>query len=52
MSACGEGMWDVVLVRMAEKRLSVHIAELMRTRDALGGLMATNRAHWETLRAA
>ncbi|WP_371778394.1 hypothetical protein [Streptosporangium subroseum] len=30
--------------------LSVHITDLIRTRDALDGLMATNRAHREKLR--
>ncbi|MFF1721706.1 MerR family transcriptional regulator [Streptomyces sviceus] len=45
---------DAALVRMAEERdrLSAHIADLMRTRDALDGLMAVNRAHRETLRTA
>ena len=44
---------DAALERMAQERdrLSAHIADLMRTRDALDGLMATNRAHRETLRA-
>ncbi|MET7692884.1 MerR family transcriptional regulator [Streptomyces sp. NPDC005483] len=42
---------DAALVRMAEERdkLSAHIEDLIRTRDALDGLMATNRAHRETL---
>jgi hypothetical protein len=31
-------------------RLSAHIADLIRTRDALDELMAVNRAHRETLR--
>ena len=45
---------DAALERMAEERdrLSDHIEELIRTRDALDGLMATNRAHRETLRTA
>jgi len=45
---------DAALERMAEERdrLSDHIAELIRTRDALDGLMATNRAHREALRTA
>ncbi|GLP64421.1 MerR family transcriptional regulator [Streptomyces sp. TUS-ST3] len=45
---------DAALVRMAEERdrLSAHIAELIRTRDALDVLMANNRAHRETLRTA
>ncbi|GLY72963.1 MerR family transcriptional regulator [Actinoallomurus iriomotensis] len=43
---------DAALERMAQERdrLSAHIAELSRTRDALDGLMATARAHRETLR--
>ncbi|GLY84463.1 MerR family transcriptional regulator [Actinoallomurus iriomotensis] len=43
---------DAALERMAQERdrLSAHIAELVRTRDALDGLMATARAHRETLR--
>jgi DNA-binding transcriptional MerR regulator len=43
---------DAALERMVQERdrLSAHIADLMRTRDALDGLMATNRAHRETLR--
>ncbi|MET8077728.1 MerR family transcriptional regulator [Streptomyces sp. NPDC005303] len=42
---------DAALVRMAEERdrLSAHIQDLIRTRDALDGLMATNRAYHETL---
>jgi DNA-binding transcriptional MerR regulator len=42
------------LERMAQERdrLSGHIADLIRTRDALDGLMAANRAHRESLRAA
>ncbi|OQR65787.1 MerR family transcriptional regulator [Streptomyces maremycinicus] len=42
---------DAALLRMAEERerLSEHIAELLHTRDALDGLMATNRAHRERL---
>ncbi|MGS2641560.1 MerR family transcriptional regulator [Streptosporangium sp. LJ11] len=44
---------DAALERMAQERdrLSAHIADLIRTRDALDGLMATNRAHREQLRA-
>ncbi|CAM5739084.1 hypothetical protein SMICM304S_09716 [Streptomyces microflavus] len=34
------------------ERLSAHIEELVRTRDALDVLMATNRAHRKTLRRA
>ncbi|MFF1303268.1 MerR family transcriptional regulator [Streptomyces sp. NPDC058307] len=43
---------DAALERMAEERdrLSEHIADLIRTRDALDGLMAVNRAHRESLR--
>ncbi|WP_433180045.1 MerR family transcriptional regulator [Actinoallomurus sp. CA-150999] len=45
---------DAALERMAQERdrLSEHITELIRTRDALDGLMATARAHRECLRAA
>ncbi|MET7730194.1 MerR family transcriptional regulator [Streptomyces sp. NPDC005402] len=45
---------DAALVRMAEERdrISAHIVDLIRTRDALDGLMATNRAHRETLHTA
>ncbi|MEU5022967.1 MerR family transcriptional regulator [Streptomyces milbemycinicus] len=44
---------DAALERMAQEhdRLSRHIDELIHTRDALERLMATNRAHRETLRA-
>ncbi|MFD8385078.1 MerR family transcriptional regulator [Streptomyces sp. NPDC059679] len=44
---------DAALERMAQEhdRLSRHIDDLIHTRDALEGLMATNRAHRETLRA-
>lgn len=43
---------DAALERMAQERdrLSAHITDLIRTRDALDGLMATNRAHREKLR--
>ncbi|MFF4054507.1 MerR family transcriptional regulator [Streptomyces sp. NPDC001668] len=43
---------DAALERMAEERdrLSEHITDLIRTRDALDTLMATNRAHRKTLR--
>ncbi|MEU5438238.1 MerR family transcriptional regulator [Streptomyces sp. NPDC020719] len=43
---------DAALERMAHERerLSDHIADLTRTREALDGLMATARAHRETLR--
>lgn len=45
---------DAALERMTEERdrLTDHIAELVRTRDSLDALMATNRAHRETLRTA
>lgn len=47
-----EGNSDAALERMAQeyKRLSEHIDELVRTRDALDVLMATARAHRESLR--
>lgn len=43
---------DAALERMAEERdrLTDHITELIRTRDALDTLMTTNRAHRERLR--
>ena len=45
---------DYALERMAQEhdRLSAHIADLMRTRDALEGLVATARAHREQLGTA
>ncbi|MFB7275026.1 MerR family transcriptional regulator [Streptomyces sp. NPDC056244] len=45
---------DSALERMAQERdrLSTHIADLIRTRDALDGLMATARAYREQLRTA
>ncbi|MCI3275135.1 MerR family transcriptional regulator [Streptomyces cylindrosporus] len=45
---------DAALERMAEERdrLDEHIADLIRTRDALDVLMARNRAHRERLRSA
>ncbi|QMU77930.1 MerR family transcriptional regulator [Streptacidiphilus sp. PB12-B1b] len=44
---------DAALERMAQERdrLSAHIADLARTRDALDALMATARAHREQFRA-
>ncbi|MFJ6728873.1 MULTISPECIES: MerR family transcriptional regulator [unclassified Streptomyces] len=38
---------DAAMERMGQERdrLSAHIADLVRTRDALDGLMATARAH-------
>ncbi|WP_440099562.1 MerR family transcriptional regulator [Streptosporangium sp. H16] len=43
---------DAALERMVQERdrLSAHIGDLIRTRDALDGLMAMNRAHREQLR--
>lgn len=43
---------DNALEGMAEERdrLSQHIADLVRTRDALDSLMAAARAHRDTLR--
>ncbi|MFF4297635.1 MerR family transcriptional regulator [Streptomyces vinaceus] len=43
---------DAALTRMAQERerLSDHIADLVRTREALDGLMATAREHRERLR--
>jgi DNA-binding transcriptional MerR regulator len=45
---------DAALERMEQERdrLSEHIADLIRTRDALDGLMAAARAHRERLRVA
>ncbi|MEU6592122.1 MerR family transcriptional regulator [Streptomyces sp. NPDC046881] len=45
---------DAALERMAQEhdRLSERIADLVRTRDALAGLMTTARAHQERLRSA
>ncbi|MFG3236766.1 MerR family transcriptional regulator [Streptomyces antibioticus] len=45
---------DAALERMAEERdrLSEHIADLIRTREALEGLMAAARAHRELMRTA
>ncbi|MEV6025670.1 MerR family transcriptional regulator [Streptomyces sp. NPDC052036] len=47
-----EGNSDAALERMAQERnrLSEYIDELVRTREALDGLMATARAHRESLR--
>ncbi|MFJ3909025.1 DNA-binding transcriptional MerR regulator [Streptomyces sp. 2132.2] len=44
---------DAALTRMAQERerLSDHIADLVRTRNALDGLMNTAREHRERLRA-
>jgi DNA-binding transcriptional MerR regulator len=45
---------DAALERMAQERdrLSQHIADLVRTRDSLDGLIATAQAHRERLQAA
>ncbi|WP_030898695.1 MerR family transcriptional regulator [Streptomyces sp. NRRL F-5126] len=45
---------DAALERMTQERdrLTAHIADLMRTRDALDALVATARAYRETLREA
>lgn len=45
---------DAALERMAEERdrLSEHIEDLIRTREALDTLMATNRAHRRRLKPA
>ena len=45
---------DAALERMAQDRdrLSAHITDLVRTRDALDELMAKARQHRETLRTA
>jgi len=44
---------DAALARMEQEhdRLTAHITELVQTRDALDGLMATARTHREQLRA-
>jgi hypothetical protein len=44
---------DAALERMVQERarLAGHIADLLRTRDALDALDATNRAHRRSLRA-
>ncbi|KAB2590559.1 MerR family transcriptional regulator [Streptomyces arboris] len=54
VDAPSEATSDAAMERMEQERerLSAHIAELIRTRDALDGLMATNRAHRKTLRRA
>jgi DNA-binding transcriptional MerR regulator len=48
-----EATSDAALERMAEERdrLSAHIEDLMRTREALDRLMATNRAHRASLKS-
>ncbi|TDD08254.1 MerR family transcriptional regulator [Nonomuraea diastatica] len=54
VDAPSEDNSDAALERMAQERdrLSAHIADLIRTRDALDGLMAANRAHRAKLRAS
>jgi DNA-binding transcriptional MerR regulator len=54
VDAPSEETSDAALERMAEERdrLSEHIADLIRTREALDGLMTTARAHRERLRTA
>lgn len=54
VDAPSEATSDAAMERMEQERerLSAHIEELIRTRDALDGLMATNRAHRKTLRRA
>jgi DNA-binding transcriptional MerR regulator len=44
---------DAALARMTQERdrLSTHITDLIRTRDALDGLITANRAHRDSLRA-
>ncbi|MYR95381.1 MerR family transcriptional regulator [Streptomyces sp. SID8374] len=52
VDAPSEATSDAAMERMEQERerLSAHIEELIRTRDALDVLMATNRAHRKTLR--
>ncbi|WP_165974739.1 MerR family transcriptional regulator [Nonomuraea deserti] len=54
VDAPGEDNSDAALERMARERdrLSAHIADLVRTRDALDELMAANRAYRAELRAS
>ncbi|MDX2407229.1 MerR family transcriptional regulator [Streptomyces microflavus] len=54
VDAPSEATSDAAMERMEQERerLSAHIEELVRTRDALDVLMATNRAHRQTLRRA
>ncbi|AGK78848.1 MerR family transcriptional regulator [Streptomyces microflavus DSM 40593] len=54
VDAPSETTSDAAMERMEQERerLSAHIEELVRTRDALDVLMATNRAHRKTLRRA
>ncbi|MFJ4972361.1 MerR family transcriptional regulator [Streptomyces sp. NPDC088755] len=52
VDAPSEATSDAAMERMEQERerLSAHIEELVRTRNALDALMATNRAHRTTLR--
>ncbi|TGZ03564.1 MerR family transcriptional regulator [Streptomyces rhizosphaericola] len=52
VDAPSEATSDAAMERMEHERerLTAHIDDLTRTRDALDGLMATNRAHRRTLR--
>ncbi|MFI1846935.1 MerR family transcriptional regulator [Streptomyces microflavus] len=54
VDAPSETTSDAAMERMEQERerLSAHIEELVRTRDALDVLMTTNRAHRQTLRRA
>ncbi|MGW0810246.1 MerR family transcriptional regulator [Nonomuraea sp. NPDC002799] len=54
VDAPSEANSDSAMERMAleRDRLSTHIADLVRTRDALDGLMATARKHREHLGTA
>ncbi|MGW5295658.1 MerR family transcriptional regulator [Streptomyces bacillaris] len=54
VDAPSEATSDAALERMERERerLTAHIDDLTRTRDALDALMATNRAHRRTLRPA
>ncbi|WP_410667702.1 MerR family transcriptional regulator [Amycolatopsis sp. cmx-4-68] len=49
-----EGNSDAALERMTQERdrLTEHIADLVRTRDSLDGLIAANRAHRRTFEVA
>ncbi|NBM16272.1 MerR family transcriptional regulator [Streptomyces sp. GC420] len=54
VEAPSEDNSEAALKRMEQEhhRLSQHITDLIRTRDALDGLMAAARAHRESLRTA
>ncbi|MFM9591823.1 MerR family transcriptional regulator [Streptomyces scabiei] len=53
VDAPSESNSDAALERMAQEhdRLTRHVADLIRTRDALDALMTSARAHREMLRA-